>query len=229
MFSQRLPVTLELGLLALALAIIFSVLVAVLAASRANGVVDKLSVTLSMIGLSVPNFVIGLLFIFLFAVHLRLVPSSGFVPLSTSIWLNLKSMILPASTIAFGLFASFTRILRGDLVDQLVGSDYIMFARSKGLSPKRILLSHALRNSMFGYLTIVALNLGTLLGGAVLVEQIFALPGIGQELVQSITYHDSTVVESVVVILSVTVVVANLLTDLLYSVLDPRIRDGRRA
>ena len=203
--------------------------VAVLAARRKpKGVIDRLSVLVSMIGFSCPQFVFAeLLMILIFAVHLRIVPALGFQPLSAGLWTNLHSIILPACTLGFGIFCGYTRLLRADLIDQMNQEDYIITARAKGVAPYRILIRHALRNSIFGLITVVALNVGTLVGGAVIIEQIFGLPGMGQELLQSINNRDITTVQAIVSLLAVTVVVANLVADILYAVLDPRIRYGR--
>jgi len=225
--EQRLPVTLELGILALLLSVAVSIPVAVFGAKKPGGLFDRINIIVSMVGLSIPNFVIALLLILAFAVHLHWLPSAGWAPISQGLWPNLRCMVLPAATIAFALCCNQTRILRADLVDQMMSADYVMFALAKGISRHRILFRHALRNSLFGFLTVVGLNLGTLIGGTVIVEQIFSLPGIGQELIQSIIARDTVVVETAVVLLSTTVVVANLLTDIVYALLDPRIRYER--
>ncbi|HEY5274315.1 MAG TPA: ABC transporter permease [Acidimicrobiales bacterium] len=225
--AERLPVTLELGLVSLVLSVVFSLLSAVVAAHQRGRIVDRANIAVSMLGLSVPNFVFALILVFVFAVKLHWLPSSGFTSISAGLGQNIRGMILPSLSIAFGLTCGYNRVLRADLVDQLVGADYVMLARSKGISERRILFGHALRNAAFGFLTLVGLNLGTIIGGVVLIEEIFSLPGIGQELVQSITYHDTLVVESVVVILAVTVIAANFMTDMVYSLLDPRIRYDR--
>jgi peptide/nickel transport system permease protein len=225
--AERLPVTLELGIASLLLSILFSVLLALGSAARRGKFLDRVNIGISMLGLSVPNFVLALIFIFIFAVKLHWLPSSGFTSISQNFGQNIRCMVLPSVSIAFGLTCAYSRVLRADLVDQLIGSEYVMLARSKGVSERRILFGHALRNAAFGFLTLVGLNLGTIIGGAVLIEQIFSLPGMGQELVQAITYHDTVVVESVVVLLAATVVAANFLTDMTYALLDPRIRYDR--
>lgn len=227
--GARLPVSLELVGLALVLSIGFAIPVAVLAAYKPKSFVDKASLTLTGFGLSVPNFVYALVLILIFSVHQHFFPAFGFTPISQGLFENLRSLILPSGTIAFGLFCGYTRVLRGDMVDQLLTEDYIITARSKGVRPSRILVRHALRNSLFGLITLIGLNLGTLIGATVIVEQIFALPGIGQELLASIDNRDVVVVEAIVTILASTVVISNLVTDVLYSVLDPRIRHGARA
>ena len=136
-------------------------------------------------------------------------------------------MTLPAATIGFGLFCTYTRLLRADVIEQMIGEDYIITARAKGVRAWQILIRHALRNSMFGLITLIGLNLSILIGGTVLVEQIFGLPGMGQQLLEAVGYRDVLVVQAIVSIMAVAVVGAGLVTDLLYAVLDPRIRYGR--
>ena len=225
--AQRLPVTLELVVGAVLISTIISIPVALLAARHPHGVVDRVNILISMFGYAVPNFVLGLLLVLVFAVKLHLAPAIGFVPLSSSLWGNIHSMLLPCCALGFAHFCGYTRILRADLVDQLEGREYIVAARSKGLKESRILYVHALRNSLFNLLTVIGLNLGAAIGGTVILETIFALPGMGQELIQSIANRDIPVVEGEVVVIACAVVAANLLVDILYVVLDPRIRHGR--
>jgi peptide/nickel transport system permease protein len=222
----RFPVTLELVIYAFIMSVFFSVPVALLSARKPHGIVDRLSIALSMFGLSLPGFVFGLLLIFVFAVRLRIFPAVGFVPISSGFFSNIRSMTLPSSTIAFALFCAYTRLLRADMIDQIATEDYIVTARAKGVKGWQILIRHALRNSIFGLITLIGLNLSTLIGGTVLVESIFGLPGLGQQLLQAIGYRDVIVVEAIVSIIAVSVVTMALVTDLLYAVLDPRIRYG---
>lgn len=222
--GQRIPITLELIVLAFALSLAFTIPVAMLAAHKPGRLIDKLSMSTSMIGLSVPAFVLALLLILLFSVHWKVLPAVGYTPFSQDPLQNLRGMVLPSATLAFPLFCHYTRILRADLVDQMATGEFILAARAKGLAPFRILLKHALRNSSFGLVTLVGLNVGTMIGGTVLVEQIFAIPGIGQELLLSISNRDLVVVEAIVVMLAVAVVAVNLVTDLLYTIIDPRVR-----
>jgi peptide/nickel transport system permease protein len=223
----RFPVSLELVIYAFIMSVFFSVPVAVLAARKPHGIIDRLSIATSMFGLSLPGFVFGLLLILVFAVHLRWFPAVGFQPISAGFIPNIKSLTLPAATIGFALFCAYTRLLRADMVDQIAGEDYIVTARAKGVKGWQILIRHALRNSMFGLITLIGLNLSTLIGGTVLVEQIFGLPGMGQQLLQAVGYRDVIVVQAIVSIIAVAVVASALVTDLLYAVLDPRIRYGR--
>lgn len=225
--ASRLPVTAELVFISLLVSLVLAVPLALLAAHRPNGIIDRVTTGISITGLALPNFVFGIVLILIFAVHLKLLPAIGYVPLGKGLWPNLRTMILPATALGFPLFSTYLRVLRADLIDQLYGEDYVVTARAKGLSPRRILTSHALRNSLFSLITLVGLNLGVLMGGTVLIEQIFGVPGIGQELITAITLEDVTAAEAVVVILALAVVVASILTDLSYALLDPRIRHGR--
>jgi peptide/nickel transport system permease protein len=227
--GARLPVTAELLLYAFVVSLVLAVGLAVLVARWPNGIMDRLSLVVSMLGLSVAPYVLALVLVYLFAVKVQWFPALGYTSLSTNPVENIKSLTLPAISIGLPLFAVYTRLLRADLVEQLQREDYIVTARAKGMRPWRIVLRHALPNSMFGLITLVALNLGTLIGAAVIIEPIFSLPGVGDILVQSISDHDVPVVEGIVVVFAVVVVVANLLADILYAVLDPRIRYGRVA
>ena len=225
--GQRLPVTAELLLYAFTASILLAVGLAILAARRPNGLADRISMAVSMIGLSVAPYVLALVLVYIFAVRLQWFPAIGYVPLSQDPVANLRSLTLPAAAIGFPLFSVYTRLLRADIVEQVQREDYIVTARAKGVAPWRILLRHALPNSMFGLITLVALNLGTLVGAVAIIEPIFSLPGVGAILIQSITNHDVPVVEGIVVVFAVVVVLANLLADVLYAVLDPRIRYER--
>jgi peptide/nickel transport system permease protein len=224
--GSRFGVTAELVLCALVVSLALTVPVALLAARRPRGVVDRISMAVSMIGLSIANYVLALVLVYVFAVQLAVLPAIGFVPIGDGLAENLRSLVLPAVAIGFPLFCFYTRLLRADILEQMQGQDYVTTARAKGVGPWRVLIRHAFRNSLFGLLTIVGLNLGTLIGATVIIEQIFALPGIGQQLLQAISNRDIPVIESIVLVFAVVVVLANLITDLLYAVLDPRIRHG---
>jgi peptide/nickel transport system permease protein len=228
LLGERLAVSGELVGLAFVVSLGLAVPVALLAAYRPGRLVDRLSMVVSITGLSVANYVLALLLVLLFAVELTLFPAIGFVPLSQGLGANLRSLTLPTAAIAFPLFCFYTRFLRGDLVDQLHAEDYITTARAKGLGPWQVLVRHAFRNSAFGLITVVGLNLGTLIGATVIIEQIFALPGIGQLMLQAINTRDFVVVQACVVVFAVVAVAANLVADLLYAVLDPRVRYGGR-
>ncbi len=224
--GDRLPVTAELVFLAFVVSLVLAIPVALLAAHKPGGVMDRISMVISTMGLSVANYVLALILVLVFAVNLGWLPAIGFVPLSEGLWANLEPMILPSAAIGIPLFCFYTRFLRGDLVDQMQQEEYITTARAKGVGSWSVLIRHAFRNSSFGLITVVGLNLGALIGGTVIIEQIFALPGIGQMMLQAINTRDIVVVQAAVVIFALVAVVANLVVDLLYVALDPRIRHG---
>jgi peptide/nickel transport system permease protein len=227
--SERLPVSFYLIGYALFVSLVFTIPVALLAVRRPGGIVDRVSMGISMTGLSVANYVLALLLVYVFAVQLAWLPAIGYVSPSDSITGFVKSLTLPAVSIGFPLFCFYTRLLRADILEQMQGEDYVVTAKAKGVGPWRVLVRHALPNSLFGLLTIVGLNLGTLIGATVIIESIFSLPGMGQALLAAINNRDALVVQGIVMVLAVVVVLANLVTDLLYAVLDPRIRYERSA
>lgn len=222
--GERFPVTLELVLYVIVLSVVFAVPLALLAARKPNGLIDRFIMLLSMTGLSIANYIFALLLVLIFAVNLGIFPSIGYTPFSENIYQNIRSLTLPAIAIAFPTFGFYTRVLRGDLLEQMYGEDYIVTAIAKGISSWRVLINHALRNSLFGLLTIIGLNFSALISGTVIIEQIFAIPGIGQLLLQSIYTRDIIVIQSIVLLLAVLTITANLVVDILYAVLDPRIR-----
>jgi peptide/nickel transport system permease protein len=227
--GARLPITVELLLYAFVVSIVLAVVLAVLAARKPNGIADRCSMVISMLGLSVAPYVLALVLVYVFAVKVQWFPAIGYTSFSASPVENIKSLTLPAAAIGFPLFAVYTRLLRADMVEQMQREDYIVTARAKGVPPWRILVRHALRNSLFGFITLVALNLGALVGAVAIIEPIFSLPGVGSILIQSINDHDVPVIEGIVLFFATVVVVANLLADLLYMALDPRIRYERPA
>jgi peptide/nickel transport system permease protein len=226
-FSQHFSVTLELTVFAFILTLVLAIPLSVLAATRPRSALDRSILFLTMLGLATPQFVLGLLLILVFAVHFKVLPSIGAIPLSQGIFPSLRSYLLPAITLSFGLFCGYIRVLRADIIDQIDGEDYIVTARAKGLSHWVIVYRHALRNALFGLITLVAVNFSGLIGGAVIVEQVFTLPGMGQELLSSIVGHDVPVALAFDTVIAISVVVFSLLGDLLYAVLDPRIRHER--
>jgi len=220
--GQRLPVTLELVVYALVITLVVSIPLAVLCARWPRGIIDRLSMLFSMGSISIAPYVLALLLIIVFCVDSHVFPSI-YSPTSTVVG-NLRNYTLPSIVLAVPLVGFYTRFLRADLLEQMQSEDYIVTARAKGVSEWRVLTRHALRNSFIGLLTVIGLNLATLIGVTVIVEQIFSLPGIGFELLNAISNRDVPVVEGIVLVFGIAVVLANLLTDLLYGVLDPRIR-----
>jgi peptide/nickel transport system permease protein len=222
--AVHVPTTLGLLLYALVVAVLLSVIVATLAARWPNGIIDRLSLAVSMLGLSTAPYVFAFLLIIVFAVKLNWFPVlSGPVTGPGSF---LKNLTLPACAIGFGLFAIYTRLLRADIVEQMQREDYIVTAKAKGVSPWRVLIRHALRNSTFNLITVIGLNLGGLVGAAAIIETIFQVQGIGNDLLTGIANHDAPLVEGITLIFALVTLLGNLLADLAYAVLDPRIRYG---
>jgi peptide/nickel transport system permease protein len=221
---QRLPVSAELVVLAMGCALATAVPVAVLSARWPGGIIDHIATIAAVASVSVAPFILATGLIALFAVDLGWLPAIGYIPLSQGLVANLRGLLLPVAAVAVPLFGGYTRVLRGDLVDQVLGADHIETARSLGMSPWQILLRHALRNSLLGLVTLIGLNLGTLIGGAAIVEQVFGLPGLGSGLVQAIDARDVPVIQAVVIVFALGVVLASLLSDLAYRAIDPRIR-----
>lgn len=226
LIEQRFPVSFELVVLAILVALLVSIPTAILSARRPLGAFDWVARVFSMLSLSIPAFVICLMGLLVFAVKLKWLPTSGYVPISKGLWQNLRCMVLPVMVQVTILFGSYTRILRGDMVDQLRFEDYVLTARSKAISQRRLLVNHVFKNSVFSLITIVATQFGTLVAGGAIAETIFGLPGIGALLLQSIGNKDIPVVQGVTVLVACLVVVMNLVSDLLYMSLDPRVRYG---
>ena len=220
--AARLPVTLELLLLAQLLAVLLAVPAGIFCAWRAESRTDRILNALAFGSLSVPNFVMAMLLILVFAITLGWFPATGFTPFATHPWRNLQGMLLPALAIALAEWVPLMRALRGDMI-QTLQEDYILLARAQGLSTGRILFRHALRPSSFTFVTVFGLQVGRLLGGALIVETVFALPGIGRLLVQAIFAQDSTVIQGCVLLITCGYLLVNVLVDLGYGLLDPRL------
>jgi peptide/nickel transport system permease protein len=221
----RIPVTLQLGLAALFLAIVVSFPLGVLAAVYSNTLLDRVITVVSIAGVSIPNFFLGILLIILFAVKLRWLPASGFTEITSDPAKAIRLLILPAFVLSAGGIGGLTRFIRSSLLEVL-RTDYVRTARAKGLPGRRVVWIHALKNGMLPVATIVGLQIGFLLAGAVIVEQIFAIPGIGRFVIAGLSDKDFPVVQGCVLLIGTCVLLSSLLTDLAYAVLDPRIRFG---
>jgi len=223
--AQYLPTTCWLLLYALVGALVLGVIVAVLSARKPNGIFDRISLAVSMIGLSFAPYALAEVLAWVFAVRVHwfnvIDNNLGGNPFSA-----IKALTLPAASIGFGLFAVYTRLLRADIVEQMQREDYIVTAKAKGVAPWRVLVVHATKNSLFTLITLVALNLGTLIGAVAIIEPIFSVPGLGAELINAIQINDLPLIEGIVVVFALVTVAGNLIADLLYAVLDPRIRYG---
>jgi peptide/nickel transport system permease protein len=219
---QRLPVTIELGIAALVYSIVLAIPLGILAAAQKNTIIDWIIGLVTLIGTSIPGFVLGLLLIFFFAVFLRIAPPGGYISLGEDPVQNLQDLILPMITLGTGAVTINLRQVRAIMLEVLE-QDYIRTARAKGLSNTRVLYIHALRNALLPVLTIVGLQAGAILGGAFIVEQIFLWPGIGSLALNSILSKDYLVVQGVVLLSALSYMAVNLAVDLSYSLLDPRI------
>jgi peptide/nickel transport system permease protein len=223
--AERLPVSLELMLLAQLGALAIGIPLAIACAVRNGSAFDRFMTGSAFSMLSVPAFLSAILLIYLFAVELRWLPATGYIPFHEDPVGNLRCFLLPALTLAFGEWPVLMRVLRSDMI-QTLQEDYIAMARAKGLKPSRILLVHALKPSSLTLVTVTGINIGRLIGGTVIVESIFALPGIGRLLLSAIFTRDLIILQGVVLIVALGYVLINFVVDLLYAVLDPRIRHG---
>ena len=215
MIAERVPATAELAIAAMLVAIVIAIPLGVIAAVFRGTAIDYGAMTFALAGVSIPNFWLGPLLAIVFAVELGWLPVSGRG--------TLAHLVLPAISLGLALAAILARMTRASLLDEL-GELYVRAARARGVSNAASITSHALRNSMIPLLTIIALQFGAVLTGAVITETIFAWPGIGRLLIQSIGFRDYPMVQGCILLIAVTYVAVNLLTDLMYGVLDPRIR-----
>ena len=221
--KQRLPVTAQLAVMAIVIAVLLAVPIGVVGAYRQGRWQDKTSSAAVQVALSVPNFITGIFLIWLFSVQLNWLPASNWSRISEGLWDNFKTAILPATALAMTQMAIFSRLVRADMIATLQ-ENYILAARAKGLSDRFILARHALRPSSLSLMTIVGINFGALLGGTVVIETLFAIPGIGFRLINAINQRDILVIQGITVFVAVVYVVINTIVDLLYAVVDPRIR-----
>ena len=225
MLAQKLPASAELAVASIFLALVVAIPGGVLAAVKRNSLLDRLLTTFVTAGIAIPGFWLAILIVLLFAVALDWLPSSGHVDFRRDPVGNLRFLVLPALTMSILLAAPIMRFVRSSMLDVL-GEDYVRTARAKGLAERTLIYRHALRNAMIPTVTVVALQFAGLIGGAVLIEWVFAWPGIGWLAVNAISARDYSVVQGIVLVVAVIFVVANLIADLLYAALDPRIRYG---
>ena len=219
----RLPVTLELTALAILLAVLVAIPLGTVAAIRAGGRIDLALSAIAAFDLSIPNFFLGILLIYLFALRLHWLPSAGFVTATSDPLGNLRLMLLPTLTLAAAYGGGFIRYVRSCMVEVL-GEDYVRTARAKGLGRSVIVVRHALRNALIPLITVIALEIAGLFGGAVVTETVFSLPGVGTLLTDSILGRDLPMVQGIVLFITGAVVLTSLVVDLLYGVVDPRVR-----
>jgi peptide/nickel transport system permease protein len=220
---QRLPITLELAGLAIVIGSVIGIVAGVLAAVRRGKATDYAATTVALVGLSVPHFWLGILMIIYFAVQLHWLPAGGYVAFSSNPVQNLEHMLMPAIVLGTGLSAVLMRQMRSSMLSAL-GADYVRTARAKGLSEWSVVGKHALRNSLITVTTVIGLQLGALISGAVITEQIFVIPGFGRLTIDAVNQRDYTLLQGVVLVAAAGYVVVNLLVDVVYSLLNPRIR-----
>ncbi|HEX2890542.1 MAG TPA: ABC transporter permease [Vineibacter terrae] len=223
---SRLPVTLELILLTQVVALGLAIPFGIWSAYRRGSSVDTATLVACLALLSTPAFVVGLFLIYIFALNLQWLPATGFVPLHEGIGANLQSFVLPVVSLALIEVPVYLRLLRSEMIGTLQ-QNFIALARGMGLPTWRILLENALRPSSLNLITVVGINMGRLMGGAIIIEQMFALPGVGQLLVESIYQQEYLMTQGIVLFVATMFIVINLLTDLVYALVDPRLqRDG---
>jgi len=220
---SRMEVTVPLAILSILFAVLFSIPLGIYAATRRNQLGDYGVMLFSQIGLAIPQFWAGILLILFFAVHLQWFSAGGFKPWAESPWLALKSLLLPAFSLGLIRAAVLARLTRSCMLDAL-REDYIRTARAKGLAEKMVVYKHGLRNALIPVVTILGLQMGELLAGAIIIENVFHLPGLGRLVFLAIGQRDLPVVQGVGLLIAFIIVVVNFLVDLMYGVVDPRIR-----
>ena len=221
--QARLPITLQLAVMAMLIALAIALPVGILSAVRPNSKLDLVSTILAISGLAIPSFWLGIMLIFVFALWLRWLPPSGYAPPSAGFGQNLQLMLLPALALGAEQAAVIMRQVRSALLEVLQ-QEYVTTAWAKGLGERSVIGRHALRNALIPVVTIIGLQTGRLIGGAVVIETVFALPGLGRLAADSIFFRDFPSLQGVILILALAVFLSNLVTDALYAYLDPRIR-----
>jgi len=223
LIAHKLPVTLQLAVMAMIFAIVIGVPMGIIAAVRKGTVTEMGANVAALSGMSIPNFWLGILLIMLVSVKWRLLPASGYVPPSEDFWLSMKTMLMPALVLSTAIAAYLMRHTRSAMLEAL-NADYVRTARAKGVTARRVVLRHALRNALMPIVTLVTLLFGELMAGAVLTEQVFTIPGFGKLIVDAVFTRDYAVVQGVVLCVAVGFIVMNLLADILYILVNPRLR-----
>ena len=224
----RLPVTLELTLLAMLIAVAIALPMGVLSATHRNSAIDAIASFISMIGVAVPHFWLAMMLIIIFSVNLHWLPASGFTPISQGLGKNLIKMIMPAFSVGLGFAATVMRQTRSNMIDVL-GTDYISTAKAKGMSKSVVVWKHGVRNALIPVITVIGMQTGRLFGGAIVVETLFGLPGIGTAIVQSIFSRDYQMTMGCVMMVAVIIILINTIVDILYFIIDPRVRTTRKS
>lgn len=219
----RLPVTLELTIISILFALLIAIPLGTFAALKRNTPVDYGASFFGMFGISVPNFWLGTLMILLFSLHLSWLPSSGFVPISDGVWTNLKTMLMPGIALGTSVGAVTMRMTRSSMLEVL-GEEYMKMAKAKGVNRSRLIWKHGLRNALVPVITVLGIQAGYLLGGSIIIEQIFSLPGIGQLALQAISNRDYSLLQGTILFIASAFVLINLAVDIIYAMINPRIR-----
>lgn len=220
---ERLPVTVHLGIAAFTLSAFMGILVGVVSGVRRGKWIDTATTVIAYLGVATPSFWLGILMIYLFGFQLRLIPIAGYTSPFVNFWMSTKQAILPVICLSISGFAVTARQVRSSMIE-VIQRDYIRTARSKGLKESDVVFGHALKNSLIPVVTVVGMNVRHIIGGSVVIESVFAIPGIGRLLVDGIMAHDYQVVQSMTLIVGVIIVLSNLAVDMSYAWLDPRIR-----
>lgn len=220
---MRLPVTLEMAFLALLMSAVIAIPLGILAAVRRRGAAEHGALLLGLFGISIPDFWLGVMLILVVSLLLGWLPSSGFVPLHESLWGNISHLLLPSFTLALNLAAVSTRTTRAAVLEVL-NREYVRTARAKGLAERAVVLGHVLKNAAIPIITVIGMQVGYVLGGAIVIEYVFSLPGIGKFTLDSVLQRNYPVIQGVVLLVTFSFLLVNILTDLLYAALDPRIR-----
>lgn len=221
--KERLEPTILLTFMSLIISGTLGISMGILAAIRRNTRIDQFIMTLSVLGMSIPSFWLALIFIQIFAVYLGVLPVAGYTPLSDGPWLTFKSLLLPALTLGFIQSTFIARMTRSSMLEVL-NQDYIRTAKAKGLTLRKVIFVHALRNAFIPIATVLGLALGSLMAGAIVVETVFALPGVGQMVLASIARRDYPMVQGILLFIASIYVIINFLVDLFYVILDPRVK-----
>lgn len=222
---SRLPVTLELAVLATITSLILAIPAGIAAALYRGRWPDTVLRLLALVGLSVPNFLIATMLVLFVSTQWKILPTTGFVPISEGIWPNIQSLLMPTISLGALLAASIMRMMRSSMLEEL-SKEYLTVARAKGLQQKSVVLGHALRNSLIPVITVVGIQTGYMLGGTVIVEQVFAIPGIGRLALDAVNQRDYPLVQGTVMFIAGAFVFMNMVTDVVYGFVDPRIRVG---
>ncbi len=225
---MKLPVSLELIVVSMFISVIIAVPAGIISSTKPYSARDYTAMTTAMMGASIPDFYVGILLILLFSHTLGWLPVNGFVKLSDGLWPNISHIILPASALGFARAAIITRLVRGSMLEVLK-LDYVTTARAKGVKERWVILKHALQNALIPTVTVLGLQVGFIIGGAIVVETLFTIPGLGQFGIDAISGRDYPQVQAFILVTAMVFVVSNLAVDVLYAVLDPRISYGKEA